>query len=187
VFLRAGLFFGVLLGLLAGGLTASLLTAFFRSAGLHLPPLAALVPLMALGTGVPLGLAMAALDALVTRRTTEDRLDPVGAVRQRVTLEVPLPPDDALEAVSRVVFEELGWAIAGRETGHLTLRVPASYRSFGEQVTVDLHPTPDGSAVLLYSRPLSPILVLDFNKNRENVLRFRELLLERLGRVNKSG
>jgi hypothetical protein len=185
VFLRAGLFFGLLLGLVGGGLTAAALSSGAHRAGLPPPPLWALVPLMFLGTGIPFGLALSFLDALVTRSVPEDRLDSSGAVRQRVTLEVPLPPDEALEAVSRVVFEELGWAIAGRETGHLTLRTPASLRSFGEQVTVDLHPTPNGSAVLLYSRPLSPAFVVDFNKNRENVLRFRELLLERLGRINR--
>ena len=180
VWLRAGLFFGLLLGLVGGGLTATLLFFFFRGAGFHLLPVWLLIPLMVVGTGLPLGLLLALADSQITRRTPENRLDPIGAVRQRVTLEVPLPPEEALEAVSRVVFEELGWAIEHRETGRLRLRTPASFRSLGEQVSVDLHPLPGGSAVLLYSRPLSPVIVVDYNKNRENVLRFRELLKERL-------
>ena len=178
VWLRAGLFFGLLLGLVGGGLTASVLALALRGRGVSLPPLGLLIPLMVVGTGFPLGLLLALADALITRRTPEGRLDPIGAVRQRVTLEVPLPPDEALEAVSRVVFEELGWAIEHRETGHLRLRTPASFRSLGEQVSVDLHPLPGGSAILLYSRPLSPVIVVDYNKNRENVLRFRDLLKE---------
>ncbi|MBW3623183.1 MAG: hypothetical protein KY468_07200 [Armatimonadetes bacterium] len=187
VFLKSGLFFGLLFGLLGGGLTAMLLSAFLSSRGIPLLPLWMLIPLMVIATGAPMGLLMAVADATMTRSTPEDRLDPSGAVRQRITLEVPLPPEAALEAVSRIVFEELGWAIEKRETGHLTLRTPASFRSFGEQVMVDLHPTPDGSAVLLYSRPLSFLVTVDYNKNRENVLRFRELLLERLGRVQRDG
>ena len=185
VWARAGLLFGLLIGLLGGGLTATFLATVLGGRGLYLPPLWVLIPLMILGAGLPLGLLLALADFQITRRTPEDRLDPIGAVRQRVTLETPLPPEEALEAVSRVVFEELGWAIEGRETGHLRLRTPASFRSLGEQVTVDLHPTPGGSAILLYSRPLSSLIVVDYNKNRENVLRFRELLLERLGRVKR--
>lgn len=184
VWLRAGLFFGLLLGVIAGGLTASLLSLFLHRDGVHLP-LWALIPLMILGTGLPLGLVFALTDRALTRNSAEDRLDPMGAVRQRVTLEVPLPPEEALEAIAHLVFAELGWAIVNRATGHLTLRIPPSFRSLGEQMTVDLHPTPDGSAVLLYSRPLSFVIVVDYNKNRENVLRFRELLLERLGRVKR--
>lgn len=185
VWLRAGLLFGLLFGLIGGGLTASVLALLFGGSGLHLLPLWLLIPLMILATGIPMGLLLALADARITRRTPDERLDPIGAVRQRVTLEVPLPPDAALEGISRVVFEELGWGFEHRETGHLRLRVPASFRSLGEQVTVDLHPTPGGSAVLLYSRPLSSLIVVDYNKNRENVLQLRDLLLQKLGRVKR--
>jgi hypothetical protein len=181
VAVRAGLFFGLLLGVVVGGLTASLLTALVPA--LRLLPFWVLIPLVMLGTGLVFGLIMAFTDTQLTRSVPEDRLDPIGAVRQRITLEVPLPPDQALEAVSRVVFEDLQWAIEDRAEGHLTLRTPASFKSFGEQVTVDLHPTPDGSAVLIHSRPLSILVWVDYNKNRENVLLLRESLLKALGTV----
>jgi hypothetical protein len=145
-----------------------------------------LILFMTVCSGLPLGLLIAATDYQLTRRTPEDRLDPIGAVRQQVTLEVPLTPEKALEAVSRIVFEDLEWAIADRAEGHLALRTPRSFRSFGEEVNVDLHPTPSGSAVLLSSRPLSFVIWIDYNKNRENVLRLREALLERLGHVPRS-
>jgi hypothetical protein len=183
VALRAGLFFGLLLGVVVGGLTASLLTALVPA--LRLLPLILLIPLLALGCGLVFGLIMAFADRQITRSVPEDRLDPIGAVRQRITLEVPVPPDQALEAVSRVVFEELQWAIEDRAEGHLALRTPASFKSFGEQVTVDLHPTPDGSAILIYSRPLSFLVWVDYNKNRENALLLREALLKALGNVRR--
>ncbi len=183
VALRAGLFFGVLFGVLGGGLTGAALGAFLPEAGLHRLPLPLLIPLMALLTGVPLGFLFAAVDAALTRSTPDRWLDPIGAVRQSVTLQLPLPPDEAMEALSRLVFETLEWPIENRAVGHLTLRTPRSFGSLGEQVTVDLHPTPSGSAVLLASRPLSRFAVLDYNRNRANLMRLRETLLERLGRT----
>jgi hypothetical protein len=177
VFARAGLFFGLLFGAIGGGLTASVLAALFRAYDIRLLPPGELIPLMIAGTGAVFGALFAYADYRITRATPEDRLDPIGAVRQRVTLEVPLDPERALEAASRIVFEDLEWAIEDRAEGSLLLRVPASFRSFGEQVSVDLHPTPGGSAVLLFSRPLSRVILIDYNKNRENVLRLRDALL----------
>jgi hypothetical protein len=186
VFARAALFFGVLLGLIGGGLTGTFLSALLQSGGRTPPPLPLLIPLMMIACGAVFGLLFAYADYRITRATPDDRLDPTGAVRQRVTLEVPLPPDKALEAASRVAFEELDWAIESRAEGHLRLRAPASFRSLGEQIDIDLHPTPGGSAALICSRPLSPIIVIDYNKNRENVLLLRESL-QRACRASASG
>ena len=177
VFIRAGLLFGLLFGLFGGGLTASLLGLVLPRFGIHLWPMWQLIPAMVLGIGIPMGLLIALADYNLTRTTPPERLDPTGAVRQQVTLEIPLPPDRALEAISRLVFEDLGWGIESRAEGHLTLRTPPRFRSLGEQVTVDLHPMPGGSAVLISSRPLSFVIVVDYNKNRENVLLLREKIL----------
>ena len=183
VAVRAGVFAGVLLGLILGGLTASVVTLVLHGLGIKTWPFFLLLPAMVFGSGVLAGTMIAFADGRITRSTPEDRLDPIGAVRQWVTLEIPVSPDAALEAISRLVFEEMLWTIEGREIGRLLLRAPKSFKSFGEQVTIDLHPTPSGSAVLIHSRPLSRIVVVDYNKNRENVLLLREKIMDRVGVV----
>ena len=179
VFLKAGLFFGLLLGVLAGWLPGAIMAALFPRSWVTSLPLVELLALTFAVCGVVFGLFIAFADHWITRGIPEDRLDPCGAVRQRVTLEVPRSPEETLETVSRIAFEDLQWPIEERAEGHLTLRAPKSFRSFGEQVSVDLHPTPDGTAVLLYSRPLSLVIVFDYNKNRENVLNLRQAIIDR--------
>lgn len=122
--------------------------------------------------GLIMGLVLSALHAWSVRRRGQDPARTGAAVDVRESLELPLPPDQALERC-RAVLQGMRMkdvrvdAAAGTVSGQARM----SWASFGERVECSVAPAEGGSRVEVRSRPTVETTVVDYGKNRQNVER----------------
>jgi hypothetical protein len=76
-------------------------------------------------------------------------------------------PMEQSERCVRKAAEEMHWVLVSRADSRLEFRVPMSWKSWGEIVTVTLEP----ARLLVYSRSRLRTQCFDWGKNRENCLR----------------
>lgn len=95
------------------------------------------------------------------------------AVTQTQTVEIPLPRAEAYqrclnaaEAIPRASLKS-----AEEDEGRITLKVPISFKSWGERVVLQLREAGGGSAtsVEVASRASVPVTLADYGKNAQNV------------------
>jgi hypothetical protein len=96
-------------------------------------------------------------------------------VRSTGTILVPLPPEVAAQAV-RHALHLVGMREVPPTAGHLEALTNASMWSWGERVSVQLQPGPQGTAVSARSVPRLATTLVDYGKGQRNV----ELLLRKV-------
>jgi hypothetical protein len=104
------------------------------------------------------------------------------AVTRSQTTEVALPLDQAFEtcleaptAVRRASLKD-----TDEETHTITVKVPISFKSWGERVTLQLRPAgPDATTVEVTSTASFPLTMADYGKNAQNVQQIVDWLSER--------
>lgn len=128
------------------------------------------------------GMMAAVLDIMHTMGLKSRGFDPdvVGVgVDVRETIEIPLPPEqalarcrDALERtrVTKVRVDPASATVKGR--GRM------SWASLGEEVKCRVEPAGGGSRVEIRSRPVLRTTLVDYGKNRQNVERIRAALAQ---------
>lgn len=134
--------------------------------------------------GILFGLAMATILGIahsvgLKRRGFDPDREGGLAVDVRESLEVPLPPEQALEhcraalermRVKGVQVDPALATVSGR--GRMT------WASFGEQVECRVQPADRGSRVEIRSRPTVRTTIVDYGKNRQNVANIRAHLAQ---------
>jgi carbon monoxide dehydrogenase subunit G len=97
----------------------------------------------------------------------------------RESLEVPLPPEQAL-ARCRAALERMRVNGLKVDPASATVRGRGrmTWASFGEQVECRVHPAGRGSRVEIRSRPTVPTTLVDYGKNRQNVEKVRAHLAQ---------
>jgi hypothetical protein len=94
------------------------------------------------------------------------------AISRSQTTQVALPLDaawerclDAAGALPRASLKD-----ADEESHTITLKVPISFKSWGERVTIQLHPAgPSATGVEVTSTASFPLTMADYGKNAQNV------------------
>ena len=153
IFAGTGLPFGLLTGVAVGLVAGS----------------AAVGVAVGLGAGVFFGgvmaLVLGSVDAISDRAPQDARPGP------RQDLTVPLPagvgPSDRIVAALRGLPAEIHEADA--TAGRYRARTRWSWKSFGEEVSVQLSGDPSAPLAVISSRPVVPTTVVDYGKGRSNV------------------
>jgi hypothetical protein len=94
------------------------------------------------------------------------------AISRSQTTEVALPLEvvfdkclGAAAAVPRATLKD-----AQQDTGTITLKVPVSFKSWGERVVLQLHEAgPSATSIEVRSKAWFPLTMADYGKNAKNV------------------
>lgn len=90
--------------------------------------------------------------------------------RQSRAITLSTDPDDACARVSRALAALPSRITQDAPPGrHLEASTPISWRSFGEIITVDIRPVPEGSEVRMTSTPRIPTTLVDYGKGQINL------------------
>ena len=153
IFAAMGLPFGLAAGLAVG--------LFERSAGAGVA--------VGVGAGICFGGIMALVvggaDALSDRAPQGARPGP----RQDMTVPVPAGADLADRIVSALRSLPAEIHEAGVSAGRYRARTRWSWKSFGEEVSVQLTGDPSAPQAFVSSRPVVPTTLVDYGKGRSNV------------------
>jgi hypothetical protein len=155
-----GVPFGALAGLAAGFLSSSVTAGLAAGVG------------AGLFFGGLMALVLGSIDAVVDRAPQDAPRGP----RQEVTVPVRNGPDlhDLVVAALRGLPAEIREADA--PAGRYRARTTWSWKSFGEEVSVQLTGDPAGPVAVVSSRPVIGTTVVDYGKGRSNVAAVVEAL-----------
>ena len=127
-----------------------------------------------LTTGVPGGAILrVGFAAVVAAAALTGRRDRVGWIWPWQRIALRLDPDADVDEVRSRAVQALGEVsprpVDPDRRGRLVVRTPTSMRSFGETVRVEVRAAGAETDVVISSRPLVPVAVIDFGKGRANV------------------
>lgn len=163
----AGRYFAVFLGATVpfGGVMGVPLAGFAGWTGV------AVGLLLGAAFGVLMTVVLGGLD-VVGQRRVGDGASRSGSPRQRLVLLSQASPAALASRLREAVFT-LHAQVESDALPHgpLRARTGTSWASWGETVTVELHPAPDGrtTEVVLQSRPVMRATLVDYGKGRSNV------------------
>jgi hypothetical protein len=110
----------------------------------------------------------------------------MGAARFEAQLALSADASELSSAVRRIADEveghEPGWIAESRNTTRLSYRVPISFRSWGERISIVL----DGDELRITSTCRFPLQVFDWGKNQQNVQRQRSIIRRKVAGLVES-
>ena len=116
--------------------------------------------------GITFVSSLIAIPIFAKIRNLDLRSDP----KASATINLDVPPEVALKQAVRAVAAAGGQvSVRDRQAGLVLAAMPASGKSWGERIRVEVRSAAGGSSVSVQSRPKMGLTIADWGKGKENV------------------